>query len=299
MKNFAFDPKTTLNSRIKPIPTILLTAWQELDEHDDYAAYTPSLDELKIIKYAISTLPPLCSQAMEERLIGIYFISNFISSGATDWIVDKDNNIYTYMIFNPDTFKMNISELLTKKEKTCFINNDPDFNIQIDVGSIHNSFLYILLHESTHVVDYIYNITPFAEPVILQIQPNRPHETAFTASKWNSYNESKTKNSFRNAVSFYGIGKPASMKISEAAKIYRALNNSPFVSLYGSLNWAEDLAEFLSFYHLTEILGLNYTINVFHSDKLIYSVEPTKNKKIRDQFKHLQVFYSQEFSDSK
>ena len=41
----------------------------------------------------------------------------------------------------------------------------------------------------------------------------------------------------------------------DARPLYDALVNSPFASLYGSQNWAEDTADLVTFYHLTQVLA--------------------------------------------
>lgn len=294
LENYAFVPGQSIDSRIQQIPEMLLKAWRKWDGKNFYKAYTPNEDEIKIIREAIAQLPPLTKQAMKERLVGLYFISDFMGLGVTDWILDKDNNVYTYIIINSDTLKKDISELLTWKENTCFVNDDPAYKIKVDVDLNKNGFLYILLHESAHAADYIFNLTPFTEPYFKKRQqrPNTSAETSFTANIWSDYNKSINEYPFRDAVSFYGISKPPSMKISDAPSIYKELNKSPFISLYGSLSWAEDLAEFLSFYHLTKKMSAHYRINLYRSGELLYSIEPVKNELVNSRFKNLDAFYA-------
>jgi hypothetical protein len=69
------------------------------------------------------------------------------------------------------------------------------------------------------------------------------------------------------------------------------MDGSPFISLYGSLNWAEDLSEFLTFYHLTEKMGLSYRLGVYRNGKSLYSLEPAKSEARRGRFGSMDTFY--------
>jgi hypothetical protein len=53
---------------------------------------------MEIIAGALSELPPPFTGCDAGTPLGIYFVKIFLGSGLTDWVVDKDNNIYTYMI---------------------------------------------------------------------------------------------------------------------------------------------------------------------------------------------------------
>jgi hypothetical protein len=291
LESYKFNPETPLLERVGDIPPFVLEAWRVWDDKKNYRPYAPTSKEMEIIASALSELPPLSREVMRERLIGVYFVRNFLGSGLTDWVVDKDNNIYTYMIFNPETLKRNLSELITWKERTCFIENDRSAKLNIELNSEMNGFIYIILHESAHVVDYVENITPFTEPYMKRFMKEVPFVTPFTAGIWSSYNETFSGFSFREGVSFYGMGSGPRVRISEAPELYGMLAKSPFISLYGTLNWAEDLAEFLSFYHLTQKMGIRYRITVSSENGLVYALEPAENEMVKKRFTSMQLFY--------
>jgi hypothetical protein len=46
----------------------------------------------------------------------------------------------------------NVSEWLTEKERTCFESGDPHLKISVEAGTL-DAMLYVLLHETIHVVD--------------------------------------------------------------------------------------------------------------------------------------------------
>lgn len=290
-RNYSFNSESSLKSRVCPASEIVLSHLRKMDNMDDYKAYIPEKNEMSIIGNSFDNLPPLTRSLLRERLLGIYFITNLLGSGLTDWVVDKDNNIYMFMVFNPEVLKKNFSELITSKEKTCFKNDDSSIELSFDCGKRYNGFLYILLHESTHAVDYVMDITPYTEKIIQRFQANTKNETEFTSGIWMEYSRTYLKYPFRDDVTFYGFGNGPKMKISEAVDIYTQLSMSPFPSLYGSTNWAEDLAEFVTFYHYTEKMKQKFVINLYRDGKIIYTAEPMKNPEVRKRFRAVQVFY--------
>ena len=57
--------------------------------------------------------------------------------------------------------------------------------------------------------------------------------------------------------------------LADAPRVYDALQKTPFVSLYGSLNWTDDLAEYVAAYHLTEVLKQPYRIVIREDDRAL------------------------------
>jgi len=60
--------------------------------------------------------------------------------------------------------------------------------------------------------------------------------------------------------------------MKEASVIYKGLARSSFISLYGSKNWAEDLAEMATFQMITAKLGQPYIVTLSGFDKRRYSL---------------------------
>lgn len=276
---------------VAPCPSLVLEAWKKWDNRSDYRVYTPTEKEKDLIEVDLLKLPPLTRRVLKKKLLGIFFISNVIGSGITDWVLDSRGNIYCYMIFNPIVLKKNMSELITWKEQTCYRDNSGDETVEISVTTRERGFFYIALHESTHVVDYVQQITPFTEEGVKKFYPRVPASTPFTKGTWCSLKKTCRTFPFRKKVRFYGLGGPPMAERRDARKLYDALMGSPFFSLYGSMNWAEDLAEFLTFYHLTQKMGLTYRISVKKGGKEVYSCEPAANPLVKKRFKTMEVFY--------
>ncbi len=295
LSSYEFDRESDLVSRIKPIPDSLLSMWKKWDGEESYSAYTPSAGELLMIERYISLLPLLLKRVSEERLVGIYFVNGFLGSGATDFVLDDDDEIYVYVIFNPDTLKTGISEWVTYRETTCFdFGENPSTRIAIDCGDEYTGFMYILLHEATHIVDYIDNLTPYLHRALKRWGLTKDQEsTDFTSPVWQDFNQPLDRFKFesRDKVNFYGLNKGPRLQAERSLSIYRDLSHSPFVSLYGSMNWAEDLAELVTWYHFTTVLKQPYEISVYQNDTKKQTFHPMQFPEVRRRFQSITMFY--------
>jgi len=292
LKNYTFNNSSSLDSRIGNIPRDLLAYLKEYDKRDDYSAYTLSREERDTVTASFKLLPPLLQQALNNRLVGLYFVNNFLGSGLTDWVIDEENNFYGYMVFNPEVIKKDLSQVLTWKEQSCFTKETSGFSVHVDCGSEHNGFLYIILHESVHLADYVYQITPYVEHAVLPFLDDIPEKATVTSSIWKDYDTPFQNIPGRDSITFYGFNKGPKISVSKAAALYDNLMTTPFASLYATLNWAEDIAELVSFYHLTEKLRCPYSIIVKHNDRDIRCYQPMKTDNVKSRFKNIDIFYA-------
>jgi hypothetical protein len=291
-KNYTFDPESNLISRVTEAPVFVLTHLRELDNRQDYTSYIPDKRETRIIQHYLNLLPELTTDVLSERLLGIYFINNLLGSGLTDWVINGKGDFYIFMVFNPETLKSNISKWLTYRENSCFLRDNRDISISLNCGRRFNGFLYVLLHESTHAVDYVKNITPYVEEGLKRMGQYRGESTMFTRGIWKeiSLPENSYEFSHRKSITFYGVKGPK-INISDSIEVYRELSKTPFVSLYGSTSWAEDIAEFIFFYHLTEKLKEPYSINIYNKKRLIFTLEPMKSPLVSKRILSIGKFY--------
>ncbi len=298
LSNYEYDLLSDLASRVKPMPDATLSMWKKWDRAENYSSYTPTPRELQMIESYISLLPPLHRSVCKERLIAIYFMNNFIGSGAMDFILDDNNEIYLYAIFHPATLKSGISEWVTYRESTCFGHGSTKGadRVEINCGEEYSGLMYILLHELTHAVDYIENLTPYVHPVMKKLGLATDLEsTPFTAPVWKSFNEPLELYEFdqRQKVSFYGLDQGPKLQTEDIFSIYEGLSRSAFVSLYASMNWAEDLAELVTWYHFTEILKQPYEITVYRNNENIHSYRPLDFPGVRRRIPSILSFYEQ------
>ena len=64
------------------------------------------------------------------------------------------------------------------------------------------------------------------------------------------------------------------------------------MSLYGSSNWHDDLAEYVALYHLTEVLEQPYRIVIRKAGKEVSVYEPMKSDIVRGRSGQMKRFYA-------
>ena len=234
---------------------------------------------------------------MKERLAGIYFVENFWARGIMASFRNEEKKMYTYFIINPIVLEDNISDCVTRKESTCYITNNPDIRIRIDCGTKVSGVFYVLIHEIAHAIDFIEKHTPRVKKKMRRAEKRAEvNENGFAGGVWRKFSGPVKEYDFpfHKEVTYYGIRKGPKINISDAPGVYTQLSKTPFASLYGSQNWLEDLAEFVTFYHLTQKLGQPYMIKVYDKDELVFSYEPMKSEKVRERFEYIEKLYQGE-----
>jgi len=289
--NYTLRQDLALHERIAPAPKVVMDFWMETDGRKDYTVYMPDGREMSDIRRSLENLPPLHKKVLKQRLIGIYFINNFMGSGGADWVADGKKNLFFYLVINPGILKMkDLSEMLTWRERSCFIGQN-DVKISVNCGSGVNQLTYIMLHEGAHIVDYACRVTPYVEQEVRRFYTDPREETDFVRGIWKSIHEPLKDFSFRKDLTFYGFNKGPRIKASDAPEVYRGLATSPFVSLYGSQSWAEDLADFVTFYHVTQKMKLPYVISVAVKGKELVHYRPMDNPEVKKRFRLMDRFY--------
>ena len=105
-----------------------------------------------------------------------------------------------------------------------------------------------------------------------------PANASFTEGIWKEYRKPRWKYDFRarKAITFYGLSGGPYLSLDSAADVYRRLGDTPFVSLYAATTAAEDLAELVTWHHLTDRLGVTTTITCTepNSDRYEFVLAP-------------------------
>ena len=170
LASYDYDFSSNLIDRVKKPPEFILSYLNSMDNTDKYSSYIPTESDMETIGKSFSLLPKLHKQILQDRLISIYFIDNFLGSGLADIVLSENDEMYAFLVFNASVLKTSLSELITYKENTYFIQNEPSIQIEIELSEEIPGLLYIMLHESTHIVDFIERFTPYVEPFILELQ---------------------------------------------------------------------------------------------------------------------------------
>lgn len=261
-ERYPYDAASPLADRVGPIPEALLAHLREYDHNPAYTGYVPNGKERRAIAKSIGQLPPSYQKQLAADLVGIYFIENFQGSGWCDWLVRPDGTFACYMAINPMALAMNVSEMLTWKEYTA-VKPRPDGApvVIIDCGDSVSALTFILLHEATHGVDYSRRLTPYVDRDLFTVSGFVPGPDALVTPYWAGYDILRPEFAwpYQGRISFYGLWNTPQFS---AAEVHTALRKTPCVSLYATLNWAEDLAELVAFDTLVNRLGCPYRIVV-------------------------------------
>jgi hypothetical protein len=149
----------------------------------------------------------------------------------------------------------------------------------------------VLLHEATHVVDYTEGITPKVAADGRTWAADRRPVSPFTEGIWSDLmlQAPPVRDPLRARVRFYSGG--ATLPIDKAPLVYESLQRTPFVSLYGERNSLDDLAEYVTVYHLTEVLKQPYRIVIRRNNDEVFGYEPMKSDLVRRRIGQVRHFY--------
>lgn len=243
-------------------------------------------EQVKIAK-AFSLLPPLHIKILKENLHSISFMDNMPNTALTSPIEVADSLKVFNITFRAGILNETISEWATWKEKSLYdAVTNPSLEVQIDAGNL-DAFVYVLLHEATHVVDAVLKLTPDANE-----DENLVKHTSYTKNIWQLFNSPIAKFTIP-VLETTRFRKGKVQPITSAKEIYNALEKTPFVSLYGMASWYEDIAELATIYHLTYKLNQPFVIYLKQNGEIKSKFEPIRNKYVKKRLKQLELFYSQ------
>jgi hypothetical protein len=246
-------------------------------------------------------IPKVVKNKLDQKLIGIFLISDLGGTGFTDFIKDKYGNIVgAFIVLDVDILKQKkANEWASWKENTPF-KEDPLYQLEMiierkDMNTVKNAIQYILLHELGHVISLNEDIHPFwnIEPKDIK----NLKDFSFINYSWSiNYDENKYKSFFdkkefpkRKDVIYYRKPK---LKASEMKSVYTQLEKSNFVSLYGSINPADDWAEAFVTYIHTQMLKRPFEINIKENNKIIKQYKSCWNEKRCEKKKeYMQQFF--------
>lgn len=288
-KKYRLDPNQPLPFRITPTPDDILQKFR--DAGMSPTAHPLSSKEKKIIAEAFAVLPPLHQRVLKQHLQSISFLDNMPNTALTAPVTNNEGvNLY-HIAFRAGILNQTISEWATEKERTCFTRNVSTIQISIEAGLL-NAFTYILLHEGTHVVDG--SLQLIASDSVAGIARLNAFTTRFSKGVWKDIttHDWPVKDSIILKNRFRPGGSPFSPH--QAPEVYQSLAQSPFVSLYSTASWHEDLAELLTIYHLTQRLQQPFRILITKNGTEFFSYEPTKSSPVQYRFDQLKYFYTKD-----
>ena len=277
------EDHTFYKGRILPAPETVFKKFTEAGMNPENHVLTKA--EQQKVEQAFSILPPLYKKILKAHLHSISFMDNMPNTALTSTLETGDTSKQFNISFRAGILNETISAWATRKERTVFDTMvNPALSIEIDAGNF-DAIQYVLLHEATHVVDAVLNLTPHAEKADSLMAP-----TALTVNVWRLFNTPVTKFSNPLLEKTRFRGGPV-QPISSATEIYKALAKTPFASLYAMASCYEDLAELVTIYHLTAKLHQPFVVYVKEHGKVKAAFEPMKNKLVKQRARQLGFLY--------
>ncbi|MCX6215634.1 hypothetical protein [Spirosoma sp.] len=276
--------------RIQRAPESVFTLFRQAGMQPVNRTLTPVQKEK--VRHAFERLPPVHQRILNRHLQSISFMDNMPNTALTS-LLDSDGGTNRFNItFRASLLEETISEWASGKENTCFEPTaNTTYRVRVEGGNL-DAIVYVLMHEATHIVDAVMNITPHPAETQSVVEP-----TPFTKGLWHKMNvpDDKYLDTLLEKTRFRS-GKL--MPIRQAPAVYQTLSKTPFPSLYAMAAWSEDIAELATIYHLTSQLNQPFYVVVTKDQVELVRFEPMKSKLVKQRFKQLMIFYTNEKSSS-
>ena len=82
------------------------------------------------------------------------------------------------------------------------------------------------------------------------------------------------------------LAAPLGSTNTRGSKVHADINEEQ-----SSVNWAQDIADFVTFYHLTHKLNNPYKIVITFSGQEALTIEPMNSAEVRKRFDSIAMFY--------
>lgn len=280
---YAQLPNSDLAKRVLIAPESVFKMFREAEMNPVNHELT-AVERAKVEK-AFAILPPLYQKMLKTHLHSISFMDNMPNTALTSPVESSDSMQLFNITFRAGILNETISEWATQKENTCYDRSaNPDFEISVEAGTL-DALQYVLLHEATHVLDAVLNITPHPEERGALVNP-----TPYTKGIWYKMNV-PTEPFIDSLLEQTRFRSGKMVPIALAPEIYKALGKTPFASLYAMASWFEDLAELATIYHLTHKMNQPFRVVVRKNNLELSKFEPMKNKGVKKRMKQLALFY--------
>ncbi len=280
-QQLSFHNKQPLAQRTSPIPNPLLTTWQNADSQLNpialtYKNYVPSQAEKETLRQSLAKLPLSWQKVLKEKLVRIFFVENLMGAGITDWVLkgEKDQRFYT-IILNPKLFHTNTKDWLEYRANSMF--SQGEYRIHYVGLPDMPALTYALFHETAHIIDFETYQTPFVDPFMQRYLHIKNKETPFTKNVWLNYNQPIQAFEFseRKRLNAYQLTvQRGTINNAKLLAIFTHLKQTPFVTLYASLTWAEDFADFATFSKLEKMEAVPLRLQLKKGKETIVDIKP-------------------------
>ncbi len=186
-------------------------------------------EERAKVEAALASLPALNKRVLEKKLHELAFVDGIPGEGTGLTSPDANTGLYDITL-RASIVGEPLATFLTTKERRLYTEDGSGMTVSV-TGTGTNALTYVLLHESTHVMDKTCGIT--ADP-----------QSRFVAGIWTSYREMAPSLAAVAPTTYFRGGNP--LGAGKAATVYDALAQTPFVSLYATASEQEDFAELVA-----------------------------------------------------
>jgi hypothetical protein len=184
------------------------------------------------LEKVLASLPPLHHHVLKGHLRSISFLDNMPNTALTA-IVNYGSDFPIFDItVRADILNQTASEWMTEKERTCFNPENSSIEVSCEIGSL-SALLYVMLHETTHMVDGTLKLAQMPE---------------FSSGIWQ--NRTKMAPEFTRDLldsTRYRGGKP--LPIESAKDLYQILKSTPsypcIVQAAGMKTW-QNIFQFIT-----------------------------------------------------
>lgn len=243
-------------------------------------AATLDAELLADVKAAMAELPPKLWSNFDQRLVGLFFVSDLGGTGYTDYVVDeKGRPVAAYIVFDAAVLSQKTANSwATWKENTPFkpdtiyrlvarIETDSDDNRK-------NAIQYILLHELGHVFSVGGRIHP-----PWNVQPKDVDQQTVYPFFDLSWKRDRAQNKYttrfekvlpqrRKIVYYFG----PKLAAYDMLPTYQNLENTNFPSLYAATHPGDDFAESFATYVHVLMMKRPWEIEISFGQEVVLTV---------------------------
>jgi len=182
------------------------------------------------VQGVLASLPELNRRVLEKKLHSLAFVDGIPGEGTGLTSPVGKTGLYDITL-RASILDEPLSTFLTTKERRVFREDGSGTAVTV-TGTGTDAVTYVLLHESTHVTDFVCGLT-------------KHPQSGFGVGVWASQKAMVPGLADSIAAKTYFRG-GSKVPLGQAATLYDALAQTPFVSIYATAEPQEDLAEMVA-----------------------------------------------------
>jgi len=196
--------------------------------------HTLTANERAKIEAVLDSLPTLNRNVLGNKLHALAFVDGIPGEGTGLTSPVAKTGLYDITL-RASILDEPLSTFLTTKERRLFIDDGSGVSVTVS-GTGIDALAYVLLHESSHVMDFACGVTTESN-------------SRFVAGVWANGKELVPELASSPVAATYFRG-ARRLGVGQAQNLYDSLARSPFVSLYATASQREDFAELVAWHEI-------------------------------------------------